>query len=1210
MTLNFILGAAKYDHRQTLIEQMRASMAAHPKDQYFVLVPNHIKFNAEVGVLTALKRATGQADAPLFADGQVQVFSFTRLAWYFMKNTATYQLPRLSNAGLSMLLYHIIADHQTELTVFAGELNQTGFINQLVRQFAELKVGRVTADDLQRLAGQLTVAQQADLGGKLHDLAIVYQAYAATLAGKYIDNADLINQLTDYFAAGNDLNHAHIYLDGFTGFSAQEQQLLATLMVKAASVTVSLVIDQAPKQAPMIGDLFYQPALTYQRLVALAKANQVPIQLDTMAKTRRVSDALAALDDYWIASRPANRLPVQPLPAQDQLQIFTATSRLDELNQVARQIRTMVAQQPERYHYRDFLVLSRHLAPYENFLGPVFDQMEIPYFDDSDKPMDQHPLIELIGALFDVRSHFYRYQDVMRLLKTELLIPVVDGQRLSIETFRQALALTENWVLKTGIEGAAWLDTADWSYWRLFNAADEILTEKDQQVQQQINLLHHYIRKTLPPLFKALDRATDGLTAAKVLYQFLVNNGVVEVLDSWRQTATEKGDLARASRTEQAWHTFANILDEYVSLLGATTGFDMDEFAALILNGFDGAAYTQIPATLDQVTVSETGIAQQNDYQVVFMIGATDDVMPDTVSESTILTDGDRDQLAPQLATDQFLTLGASEQMTFDPFINYLGFLTGCQRLVLSYPQASSDEIGLQPSRYVTEIADHFKLPIITYNADPEVENQQISAVQPFVGSPRFTLANLVKVSYQAKTQQEPLPKAWLYLYRWLQASPLQALTNQLLAGLDYRNVPESLRPEIVSGLYGDELNTSISQLETFYRNQYEYFLKFGLRLAQRDEFELSPASTGEYFHLALDQLMKRVVSEQLDLSRLSDDEINRLINDVMPEINEQPQFAILNSSHRMGYIRAQLIETVKRMAIMIGRQQHTTQMRPLATEVLFGHVGVEQGLPALSFKLGGRHQINVRGKIDRIDGVLTDQQAYLSVVDYKSGRRTFDFEQAYYGLSMQMLTYLDALQQDATRLPNLANGVTPELAGALYLHIQNASLPLSVLGKGKLLDLDDLTKLDAALLSAYKYQGVLVADPTLLAALDDSVSTGGTSKIYPFAIKKDGSLMASAKNVITPAQLKKLLQHEEDLIKAAGTAIFNGEIRLNPFQDARKRTGLQYSPYPAIMRFDAMLPENRYHVLDKLGPEDVLARLENDSQSAKDQQKEVDDGE
>lgn len=68
------------------------------------------------------------------------------------------------------------------------------------------------------------------------------------------------------------------------------------------------------------------------------------------------------------------------------------------------------------------MLLTRHLDKYKNILEPVFEEFEIPLFLDLQKTMTNHPLVELLNALFAVKKRHYRYQDMMRLLKTELLI--------------------------------------------------------------------------------------------------------------------------------------------------------------------------------------------------------------------------------------------------------------------------------------------------------------------------------------------------------------------------------------------------------------------------------------------------------------------------------------------------------------------------------------------------------------------------------------------------------------------------------------------------------------------------------------------------------------------------------------------------------------------------------------------------------------------
>ena len=46
-----------------------------------------------------------------------------------------------------------------------------------------------------------------------------------------------------------------------------------------------------------------------------------------------------------------------------------------------------------------------------------------------------------------------------------------------------------------------------------------------------------------------------------------------------------------------------------------------------------------------------------------------------------------------------------------------------------------------------------------------------------------------------------------------------------------------------------------------------------------------------------------------------------------------------------------------------------------------------------------------------------TEEEQWLSVVDYKSSSREFDLTEAYYGLAMQLITYLDVALNDAVQL-------------------------------------------------------------------------------------------------------------------------------------------------------------------------------------------------
>ncbi|KRM95530.1 ATP-dependent helicase deoxyribonuclease subunit B [Liquorilactobacillus aquaticus DSM 21051] len=1184
MSLGFILGKASRDHQKKMVEEIALLKKKDPQGQFFYLVPNHIKFASEIRALKML-RSMEQPGEPLFAETNVQVFSFTRLAWFFLKNTAFYQIPRLSKAGLNMVVQNILRMHQDELTVFKGEQTQLGFVSQLVSQLTELRNGCVSSTDLTEIATSLKKRgdTMVDLQAKIHDLQIIYQAFEQATLGKYNESADLLDEMSRYLAK-QDLEHSYFFIAGFSQLTAGERRLVETLIQHARHVRIALVLDKPySNRKPEIHDLFYKSGKLYFELYQRARETKVPILLDQYAeKTRIQNKSLLALEDYWIETTKMTPMKEMCIPDKDALQIFQASNRFVEVREVATRIRQLVVQ---GYHYRDFLIMTRHLDLYQNVLQPVFEQFNIPIFVDLQKKMTDHPLVELINALFAVKKRYYRYDDIMRLLKTELLIPQLNGRSMEVGAFRECLDLTENMILKYGFEGKKWLQKEDWTYYRFTDTDTGTQTDAEQAKTRKVNLIRHFVKEQIAPFFKKIDKAKNGLEAATLLCNFLIAQNVPQRLLGWRDAELAKGNIEAAARPEQTWETFCQLLDEYVLTLGEFE-FNSENFLELLQSGFEGSEYSQVPSTLDQVIISESGMVQMNERKITFMIGSTDTVMPDSITQNSLLSDADRLKMEPLLQEGQYIAETADHQMAAEIYLNYLAFMSSSERLYLSYPCSSDDQIGIKPSRYLEHIQQHFSLKIKKVTAEPILSDEPRKSVDNFVGTMRTTLTQLLNISRQSHSKRVTLPVFWHYIYQLLQQNTsIRPLMRKLFESLDYKNIPEKLRPEIIDQLYGETINTSVSKMEEFYANQYAYFLKYGLRLQERDVFELSAANTGEFFHLALDSLMKAIAQTGKTIAETSQDEINQLLQKILLQIRALPQFQILSSSNRMNYLSRQLLATVRQIGWSIRQQAQRTAMRPLKTEVLFGHVGSQDGLRPLTFELPYGKKVNVRGKIDRIDHMDVAGKDYLGIVDYKSSSHVFDFRDAYYGLALQMLTYLNAVMKN---LDLLATGTKPDEvkpAGALYMHLYNPKLKLKEVAK---------KTLDEVLLKKNKYDGILVADPMMLEQLDHRLNEegNGESTVYPFRRNKDGSFKARKHQLVTYEELLLLLEHNEELIRQAATQIFAGENALNPALWPNGRSALQYSPFKSIFQFDALLPENNYHRLEGLSPLDILSTL------------------
>ena len=87
---------------------------------------------------------------------------------------------------------------------------------------------------------------------------------------------------------------------------------------------------------------------------------------------------------------------------------------------------------------------------------------------------------------------------------------------------------------------------------------------------------------------------------------------------------------------------------------------------------------------------------------------------------------------------------------------------------------------------------------------------------------------------------------------------------------------------------------------------------------------------------------------------------------------------------------------------------------KPVAIEAGFGP-GEE--LPSLEIPLRRGDLMKLRGRIDRVDATEIGGKNYVRVVDYKSSAKSLDLTEVYYGLSLQMMTYLARCTRKCRRM-------------------------------------------------------------------------------------------------------------------------------------------------------------------------------------------------
>lgn len=1173
MTLQFILGTGNHDHQKAYIKEAEQWLQKSPEHQVFFLVPNYNKFEQEQEILSALKKIQKKQQ---FSTINAQVFSFYRLAWYFLQQTGWLAKDTLSEMGSTMIFQKILAEQKEHLTIYQGEVNKPGFIQQLTALYQEMQTGNITPVDFQTP----TFTDEADDHAlKFQDLQLIFQSYQQELGQRNLQVKDPLELLYQFFTSNDeqivkqvpDLTKTMFVVSGYSVFGAQELQLLRTLMDKS-QLLVSLILDRSyPGQEPSPLNLFRESGKSYFQLKQLANQGQVPVLFDLKAPQGELGAELQALETMWRQTQ--NQEPFAKVQlAGEQIHLWKAPTPQAEIQQIGNEIRKMMTANP-RLRYRDIQLLTPNLQLYGQLIPYIFTELEIPYYIDQQFSMEQHPLAEFIQALFAIEKYHYRIQDIFRLLKTELFLPQkaesIQGWTVLNEHFRKQVDLCENVALENNFQGSFWTRANDWQIIK-YNY-DEAAFLATQQLEQVTNELRQLFREHVVSFLKGLKQAQTGTEALSQLYQFLLSSGVEQQLLNWRDHAIASGNLELARNHEQTWSTLMDLMDDYQQIYGQAA-FDFAVFEQIFTAGLKNAQYGKVPTALDQVKVNQLNLARPNQVAVTFAIGLNETDFPAQADDHSLLTSEERQFLNDQFWETKFFRDLVKDGVSRAPFDAYKVFLSGSQQLYLSYAANYDTKQNIKISPYLTRLQQQLGL---TLN-----ERQLISPtseVAPFIGSYRQLIGQLNTLYRLANDEKRALPSVWLQLEKILMNSPLANLAQQAFASRTHQNIPVPLTQPTARMLYGQDLYTSISRLENFYNCEYKHFANFGLRLKERQVFGLNPMVTGEFFHDALDQLFKVLIERDWFLQELADSQRESLVDELLLRLFGEERYAILNSSARLNYIRYQLKKTIQKVAWALQRQSQKSNLTPVQTEVLFGQIAGKQGIKGLEFPLSSGGKLFVRGKIDRVDMTTSENQTWISVVDYKSSQRKFDIVEAYYGLAMQLVTYLDVAMTDALALTGKE---AVQAGGAYYLQVHNP-----ILTPEKASEFDRLSK--------YQFDGLFIADEQLLPQLDTSLEPKARSAVFPVKMDKDGAVKSAAVNKFySQTEISDLRQHNRAQMKKAGERVVTGQIALNPAYEGKERVACRYCPFRSVCGFDVMLPENNYHRLEKLDKKEIMKRI------------------
>ncbi|MDD2212855.1 MAG: helicase-exonuclease AddAB subunit AddB, partial [Clostridia bacterium] len=1140
--LRLLIGRSGSGKTGQCLQEIAAEVECNPQANCFYLVPEQGSFYAEKSLLKQIKKG---------GVIQAQVFSFQRLAWRVLQETGGGIIPPLDDVGKTLILKHILTKNKNKFQVFAKVMDKPGFLEQLVRALSEMKNYCLSPEKLAGCLGESGAGLPYELEGKLAEFVFIYREFEQYIEQEYLDTDDNLQLLADHLYKADFLKTAQVWIDGFHGFTPLEFAVIKELLLYCRQVKITLCLDpECLQQKLSETHLFFKPWETYQSLLEMAAEIQCPpADVLVLPEPRRrrfqKTTELAFLEESFIQTKPVFR------EKAGALKLRAAVNRQEEVEEAAREILFLCREKGLRY--QDIAVLLRDFTNYENLITNIFRDYEIPFFLDMKKPVRHHPLPDLIQSVLEVVQGGWNYEPLFRCLKTDLF-----------PLSRRETDLLENYCLAHGIRGSRWTDGKPWQFKTgLAEGRGKELLPQQQQLLRRVNKVREKVVEILLPLQEAWQTASKGREYSEILFSFLDKIAVAKKLERWSIKAEEKGELEEARIHTQVWQKVLELLDRLVEVLG-DQAMSLQEFSQVMTGGLETLELGLIPPCLDQVLVGSVERSRNPDLKAVIILGVNEGVFPARVVESGLFNDQDRLLLAEQRIA---LAPTTEKRLYAEQFLIYKALTTAGQYLTLSFALADAEGKALTASPLLLRVRTIF--PQAELALEPEKESAGEKAA-----CPRSAFSYLAVSLRQAK-EGEKIATLWWDVYNWyLNRQEWQQPLAKIVEGLFYQQEVSLLPSPLVRRLYGQTLRTSISRLEMFRACPFAHFLTYGLQLQERAEHKVASPDLGQFFHAGLENFYRYLQEKNLVWGELTAQERQEIVGGIVEKLAPRLQNEVLLSTARYRYLTGKLKRILLRAVTVLGEHEQRGAFRPLGMEMSFGEKG---DLPGLNFTLANGTKIEVQGRIDRLDAAPVEQDWYLRVIDYKSGQASLNLTEVFYGLKLQLLTYLTVALTQSHHL--LEGEVRP--GGVLYFPIKD---PL-IIAQGPL----STEEVEKKIFVELKMQGYLLQDPAVVKLMDREIA--GYSNLLPVALNKKGEFYKNVQNVWTDEEFGQLCHYAEKLLREIGTEIMSGKVTVQPYRYQGKEP-CTYCPYPAVCKFDPIIPGNAYQILQPREAEEIWSEI------------------
>ena len=1207
-TLQFVFGASGSGKTEFCIRKALEEAGKDLNHNVYYLVP-------EQDTLAMQKRIVMHENNKGKGIINLDVLSFQRL-YYASFSHRNKPVPKaLDEMGKVMVLSLVAEKYNRNLHYFQGEIDKPGFLEEAKSLISECMQYGISPENLSACARK---SVKKLTGAKLHDMALLYEGFLNWLLEHKKYTEEGIQDLAlEQVLQDSNYKNASFLLDGFTGFTVSELRCLEILMEGENDILISLEIRSREEgnlyDKGDLSSLFYLTKDAVKEVEELAlKLNvkvlpEINVNLyDSISGERRKEgevyprfEKIPALqkicDDYAFGQTEGERAGTAGEKRDRSLEPFEKTEQkekqnkpfgisirecpniLREVEEAAAEIRALV--KDEGYRYRDIAVIVPDPESYRDILFRKWKDLEIPFFLEEDIKLMDSPYGKVVRSALLVLEKGFLFDAVFRYLRAFPYRGAVEEELVDrwenlarerglkgLESFSSLLQSDEGEEeLSAGTEEEEEIQSKE--------KGESAYKKKveDYQAYRDLTCLFTFFERNRKSADQKEEKEQDderGQNEEKKEKGLVLKDRIDSLSELLEKTDLENRLLESLSflseegmeNREESFEKSIGIILEMMEKMRESLGeisISKKSFGKLFDLAFSLEKLRQIPATLDQVVVGDLRRSRFHNPKAFFFLGLSSEFLPKGMGKNIIFTEKERAFLRE---SGYRLSPLSWEESYIEKYYVYKAFLTPKERLYLSYPRAVRNGKSGKASPYLKELFPLFsdlkiiyserqKLPI--YNGKRALEELVEELPKKCTGKSLYLQKE--EIVHRFKTESFRLLH-----YLWNREEYHEEV-EKILKGIFFENTEERITKEMSLALYGEILKGSVSRMEIFYSCPYAHFLQYGLNLKDRKTSEVQAFTIGNLYHRMLELFFKKLMRRK-DMEEAFGEKLEEILNEVLEELWQDPEFSLFLSGGRNEYLRMKLQKNGRRILWALGKQLLGGDFRPKAVEEEFKME--EEGL-------------QLRGRIDRVDEYLSEDRKtlFLKVIDYKSGKKAFSLKNLFAGLDLQLPLYMDyVLQREKEKNPN--REVLP--SALFYFTMENPVIPY-----------DKDSDPDKERLKAFKPSGLVNFSEESLSHLEKREEE---SLLLPVQCKNGEVEEKGA--AVSSEKLEALLAFARKEMLEGAKRIKEGEKGISPIRKEGDITACSYCPYHSICGFDEDIPNFRYRSPDSRTDEELWEEI------------------